>query len=88
MGAGANAIGFGASRKIAQSKVKKINNMTRTQQKHYVNRKLYRGSQASINVNYRSYKTNKVGTVESKLRSFKSGVYSTITSMIAGLFRR
>ena len=92
MGAGANSIGYAASKGVAALKAKKINSMPRTQQKSYINRKLYRGSQANVNVNYHNYmsktKSGKIGFIESKLRAFKSGIYSTITSTFAGLFRR
>ena len=91
-GAGANSVGYIASKGVAALKVKKIDSMPRAQQKRYINRKLYRGSQANVNVNYHNYMSKttsgKIGVVEKTLRAFKSGVYSTITSTFAGLFRR
>ena len=91
-GAGANSVGYAASKGVAVLKVKQVNNMPRAQQKSYINRKLYRGSQANVNVNYHNYMSKttsgKIGVVERTLRAFKSGIYSTITSTLAGLFRR
>lgn len=92
MGATANLLGCRASKKVAALKVKQVKNMPRVQQKSYINRKLYRGSQANINVNYHNYMSKttlgKISVVENTLRTFKAGIYSTITSTVAGLFRR
>ena len=91
-GAGANFGGYVASKGVAALKVKQIDNMPRIQQKSFINRKLYRGSQANVNMNYHAYMfnttTGKIGIVERTLRAFKSGIYSTITSTFTGLFRR
>lgn len=54
-GAGANSIGYAASKIVASAKVKKIDKLSRTKRKVYVNKKLYRSSQANVNVNYRIY---------------------------------
>lgn len=88
----ANLAGHVASKGVAVLKVKNIKCMTRTQQKNYINRKIYRGTQANINVNYSTYNSQttrgKISILESKLPVFKSGIYSTFTSTLAGLFGR
>ena len=91
-GAGANAFGFMVAREMAVLRVKKINSMTRASQKNYINTKIYRGSQASININYHIFMDNspkgKIEIVERTLSGFRSGLYSTMVSAIAGFFRR
>ena len=91
-GAGASASGIAVSKGVAALKVKKINKMPRAKQKRYINRKLYRDSQANININYHKYMSKpikqKIAVIENNLRTFKAGIYSTVTSTIAGFFRR
>lgn len=90
-GAGASASGIAVSKGVAALKVKKINKMPRAKQKRYINRKLYRDSQANININYHKYMSKpikqKIAVIENNLRTFKAGIYSTVTSTIAGFFR-
>lgn len=66
--------------------------MPKSTQKRYINKKIYKDSQANINKNYHKYMSSntkgKISIVEKTLRAFRSGIYSTITSTLAGLFRR
>ena len=91
-GAGANAVGYAASKGAAALKVKKIKKMPKSTQKRYINKKIYKDSQANINKNYHKYMSSntkgKISIVEKTLRAFRSGIYSTFTSTLAGLFRR
>ena len=90
-GAGANMVGYIAAKGVAYAKTLQIEDMTRAAQKNYLNTNVYHSIQANINMNYHSYMSNnrkgKMQIVESSLVGFKEGIYSTVTSTIAGFFR-
>ena len=89
-GSVANGIGYGVSKGMAALKVKQIQNMPRSSRKVYLRNSLFRNSQASVNVNLKTFKNASVATnirlIETQLAVFRSGIYSTITSTLATLF--
>ena len=83
--------GYVVAKGIAAVKVNQIDDMTRAAQKRYLNEKIYQESRGQINVNYHIYmandKSGKIKILEDSLNGFKSGIYSTITSTFAAVFR-
>ena len=86
----ANGIGYGVAKGMAALKVKQIGNMPRSSRKVYLRDNFYRNSQANANVNLKTFANSSmavnIGIVETQVKVFRSGVYSTVTSTFATLF--
>ena len=89
-GAVANGIGYGVAKGIAALKVKHIERMPRAKKKVYLRNTFYGNSQANVNKNLKTFSTSsmssRINILELKLRIFRSGIYSTITSTVANSF--
>lgn len=89
-GAVANGIGYGVAKGIAAVKVKQISRMPRAKRKVYLRDTFYGNSQSSANKNLKTFSSSSVSSriniLELKLRIFRSGIYSSITSTVANSF--
>ncbi|MBR0040901.1 MAG: RHS repeat protein [Oscillospiraceae bacterium] len=90
-GAFANLLGYGAAKAVAAMKVGQIGNMPRNAQKIFLRDELFHNSQSFANQNLRTFANNtlleNITLVETNLATLRSGIYSTITSSFALLFK-
>ncbi len=88
-GAAANGVGYLAAKGVAAAKVKQIESMPRAAKKIYLRDNFYCNSQASVNINLKTFSNATMGSnikvLESRLFTLKSGLYSTISATIASL---
>ena len=83
-GAVANALGYGIAKTAIKAKVNKINNMSRASKKSYLRDNFYKNSQKMVNQNLKTFRVNSYEQMEKRFWSYRSGVYSTVSSGVFG----